>query len=76
MMSQGTSKVNGSSSAGPVVSDRAAKILAKSFYRQLRESGYTHNQIVSLASEIISLVTQEIRQRPVGVLEPARTPRA
>ena len=44
--------------------DRSARILAKSFYRQLRENGYTHNQVVSMAGELISLVTQEIRERP------------
>jgi hypothetical protein len=46
--------------------ERSAKILAKSFYRQLRENGYSHNQVVSMASELISLVTEEIRQRPTG----------
>lgn len=50
----------------PVSNERSAKILAKSFYRQLRENGYTHNQVVSMASELISLVTEEIRQRPTG----------
>jgi hypothetical protein len=42
--------------------ERSTKILAKSFYRQLRENGYTHNQVVTMASELISLVTQDIRQ--------------
>jgi len=47
----------------PGTTDRSARILAKSFYRQLRENGYTHNQVVSMAGELISLVTQEIRDR-------------
>jgi hypothetical protein len=50
---------------GTTSSERSAKILAKSFYRQLRENGYTHNQVVSMASELISLVTQEMRERPI-----------
>jgi hypothetical protein len=48
---------------GAATNERSAKILAKSFYRQLRENGYTHNQVVSMASELISLVTQEMRER-------------
>lgn len=59
----------------PAVSERSAKILAKSFYRQLRENGYSHNQVVSMASELISLVTEEIRERPAGASE-TRTARA
>lgn len=49
-----------------IVNERSAKILAKSFYRQLRENGYSHNQVVSMASELISLVTQDIRQTGPG----------
>jgi hypothetical protein len=41
--------------------ERSTKILAKSFYRDLRQNGYTHNQVVSMASELISLVTQDLR---------------
>lgn len=57
-MTQPSASGNGS------VNERSAKILAKSFYRQLRDNGYTHNQVVSMASELISLVTQDIRQTP------------
>lgn len=41
--------------------EKAAKILAKSIYRELRAYGYESRQIVALSSELISLVTQEMR---------------
>jgi hypothetical protein len=40
---------------------RATKILARTFFNQLRASGYTSNQIISVATELIDLVTCELR---------------
>lgn len=40
---------------------RATKILARTFFNQLRASGYTSNQIISVAAELIDLVTCELR---------------
>ena len=40
---------------------KATKILARSFYRELRENGYSCNQILGLATELIDLVTRELR---------------
>ncbi|HEY4186346.1 MAG TPA: hypothetical protein VGP07_14825 [Polyangia bacterium] len=37
------------------------KILSKSIYKDLRQNGYEPRQIVALASEIISLVTSDIK---------------
>lgn len=48
-MSQGTSERN-----------RAVRILAKSLYRDLRTQGFDERQIVSLATELISEVTQRM----------------
>jgi len=42
--------------------EKAIKILAKSVYRELRQNGYEPKQVVALASEIISLVTSDIRE--------------
>jgi hypothetical protein len=42
---------------------RAARILARSFYGQLRAGGYSPEQVVCLASELIALVSDDIRQR-------------
>ena len=45
--------------------EKALKILSKSIYKELRENGYEPKQIVSLATEIISLVTTDIGDRPL-----------
>jgi hypothetical protein len=39
---------------------KALKILAKSIFKELRAQGYTPQQVLSLATEIISLVTSDI----------------
>jgi hypothetical protein len=39
---------------------KALKILAKSIFRELRAQGYEPTQVVSFATEIISLVTSDI----------------
>jgi len=54
----------------PATGDRAAaaRILARSFYRELRENGYTARQLLSLSTELIELVTQDLqRERQEGV---------
>jgi hypothetical protein len=48
-------------SAGSAPSrEKALQILSKSIYKELRENGYEPKQIVSLATEIISLVTTDL----------------
>ena len=41
--------------------EKAIKILAKSIYRQLRATGYDTREIVALSSELIGLITTEIK---------------
>jgi hypothetical protein len=41
--------------------EKALKILSKSIYRELRQNGYEPKQIVALATELISLVTSDIK---------------
>jgi hypothetical protein len=41
--------------------ERALKILSKSLYRELRQNGYEPKQIVALATEIVGLVTSDMR---------------
>jgi hypothetical protein len=42
--------------------ERALKILSKSIYKELRQNGYAPKQIVALATELISLVTTDIKE--------------
>lgn len=58
---------------------RAAKILARTFFNQLRASGYSSNQIIGIATELIDLVTCEIRDAdklPAQTPVQAEAPRA
>ena len=45
--------------------EKAIQILSKSISKELRENGYEPKQIVALATEIISLVTTDIGDRPL-----------
>ena len=40
---------------------KGPKILAKSFFRELRENGYDCNQILAVSTELIDLVTRELK---------------
>ena len=44
-----------------VKANNGPKILAKSFFKELRENGYDHNAIVAISTELLDLVTQELR---------------
>jgi len=41
--------------------NRALKILAKSIYKELRHNGYEPREIVALSTELLSLITTDIR---------------
>jgi hypothetical protein len=41
---------------------RALSILARSLFRQMREQGYSPEQIIGLSSELIELVSHDLRQ--------------
>lgn len=41
---------------------KGTKILARTFFTQLRAGGYTPNQILDISSELIELVTTEMKE--------------
>lgn len=43
---------------------RAVRLLAKNMYRELRASGLSEGAIVSLAGELLGLVTSDVRAAP------------
>lgn len=61
MNAQTLSPVRDSISAPTANREKALRILSKSIYKDLRQNGYEPRQIVALASEIISLVTSDIK---------------
>jgi hypothetical protein len=40
---------------------KGTKILAKSLFKELRGNGYSTNQILSVSTELIDLVTQDLK---------------
>jgi hypothetical protein len=46
---------------------KGTKILARTFFNQLRAGGYTPNQIIGISTELIELVTNDLRdaEKPV-----------
>lgn len=47
----------------PAHDPRATSILAKTIFRELRRSGYSDEHILSLASELLGVVTAEMKTR-------------
>ena len=41
------------------------KSVAKSFYRQLKTEGFTHQQIIELSTTLLDLVTEDLRDEVV-----------
>ena len=39
------------------------KSVAKSFYRQLKTEGFTHQQIIELSTTLLDLVTEDLRDQ-------------
>ena len=40
------------------------RTLAKSFYRQLKSEGFSHEQIIELSAVLLDLVNKDIRDEP------------
>jgi hypothetical protein len=54
--------------------NRSVRILAKSIFRELKSQGYDDRQIVALATELLSEVTDEM-SRESGAERPRRVAR-
>jgi hypothetical protein len=50
-----------------MLDNKGTKILAKSLFRELRGNGYSPNQILGLTTELIDLVTQDLRDRAAAL---------
>lgn len=42
------------------------KVVAKSFYRQLKSEGFTHEQIIELSTTLLDLVTEDMSDRSIA----------
>ena len=45
----------------PLDNNKGAQILARSLFKDLRGNGYSAHQVLSLTTELIDLVTQDLR---------------
>ena len=43
--------------------ERATQILARTFYRELKQHGYTPEEIIALATELIDLVGEDLDEK-------------
>ncbi len=56
-----------------ILDNKGATILAKSLFKELRGNGYSPNQILSLSTELIELVTQDLRDAHAQAAAAAQT---
>jgi hypothetical protein len=49
-----------------MLDNKGTRILAKSLFKELRGNGYSANQILGLTTELIDLVTQDLRDASVA----------
>ena len=51
---------------------KGTKILARTFFNQLRAGGYTPNQIIGIATELIDLVASDLRESDKSMSRPEK----
>ena len=44
------------------------RAVAKSFYRQLRTEGFSHEQIIELSAQLLDLVTNDLRPQRAAAI--------
>ena len=59
-------QANETSSISSLDRSAGARILARSFYKELRASGYTPKQLLALSTELIDLITQDLHNERKG----------
>jgi len=50
----------------PAKDPRAVQILAKNIYREFRAGGFSERDVLSLAGELLALVTHDVRGEPAA----------
>ncbi len=55
---------------------QAPRILARTFFTQLRANGYTPTQIIGVATELLDLVTEDIKGGDKSVVPPTAETRS
>ena len=60
-MPPSSSSPTASAAPTPKADPRAVEILAKNIYREFRASGFSERDVLSLAGELLGLVTRDVR---------------
>lgn len=60
-------KAQGLLAATNAADAQAARMLARAFYKELREEGFTPRQVIAASNELLEMITEDLR-KPV---EPA-----
>lgn len=55
---------------------KGTKILARTFFKELRENGYDCNQIIAISTELLDLVTREFKGEEVIASAPVMSDEA
>ncbi|NRD51496.1 hypothetical protein [Corallococcus exiguus] len=53
---------------------KGTRILARTFFNQLRASGYTPHQVIGIATELLELVTTDLKEGDKAVATAQSTP--
>ncbi|WP_171449886.1 hypothetical protein [Corallococcus carmarthensis] len=53
---------------------KGTRILARTFFNQLRASGYTPHQVIGIATELLELVTTDLKEGDKAVAATQTTP--
>ncbi len=59
-----------------ILDNKGTKILAKSLFKELRGNGYSTNQILNLSTELIDLVTQDLKDEHAAAAASQEAPPA
>ena len=54
-------KAQGLVAASAAADVRSARMLARAFYKELREEGFTPRQVIAASNELLELITAELR---------------
>ncbi len=54
-------EAQGQTFPGGIPDAKRARVLARSFYAELRSGGFDHNQILAASTELLDMVTEDLR---------------
>ena len=55
---------------------KSTRILARTFFEQLRSGGYSRNQVIGIAGELLELVTEDLQADRAAATEAPAGPEA